>query len=169
MFKSEWVSEWLISDWLKLVRVFMSIEWRWRWSNKSTYHANNVEIGHASVYLVMVCRRVIVHHLQNLSVIGLPKYRRLYREYYLQFFDIQNFRKRVENREKLFTKTFRFSLVACKKLPLKNLPLNSRSRLVGITALFRFTRTHKSIIKNMVIFITTLCTRSGSSKRLANL
>lgn len=49
-----------------------------------------------------------------------------------------------------------------------NLPVKTRSRALTIV-LFRRTFTHKWIIKNMVIFMTTLCTRSGISKRFENL
>lgn len=49
-----------------------------------------------------------------------------------------------------------------------HLPVNTRSRAFNIE-LFRFTFTHKWIIKNIVMFITRLWASNGSSKRLKNL
>lgn len=46
--------------------------------------------------------------------------------------------------------------------------MNTRSR-VFIIAFFRLTFTHRWIIRNIITFITILCTNSGSSKRLKNL
>lgn len=51
---------------------------------------------------------------------------------------------------------------------MNSLPVKTRSRVFKIE-LFRFTLTHKWIMRNIVIFITRLCANKGSSKRLKNL